>query len=248
MATIKTIYVFFVTGLVVFLYFIPAFIFSVLRLFGFKRFVRFCLYKLGQTWGRIIIALIGCPMTITGRENIPKEGGICFVSNHAGIFDIMLALAYAGRPFGFIAKKELLLLPGINLWIFLLGGFFIDRKNPRKALKTINKGINQIKQGGAMLIFPEGTRSKGRGIAPFHPGALKLATQSEALIVPMAITGSYDVFEKTGKVCAVPVQVSFLPVVKTSDLPPEDRKQLLAEKLHDLIAQVLETHKVSDVE
>jgi len=247
MGTIKTFLILFVTALVVFLYFIPAALFFILQILGFKRFVSFGFYKLGQTWAKLIIALIGCPMTVSGRENIPNGGGLCFVSNHAGIFDIMLALAYAGRPFGFVAKKELLFLPGINLWILLLGGLFIDRKRPKKALKTINNGIKRIKQGAAMLIFPEGTRSRGQGIAPFRSGSLKLATQSEALIVPMAISGSYDVFEKTGKVRAVPVYVSFLPVVNPAELPPEDRKQLLAEKLHDLIAGVLETHRVSAV-
>jgi len=247
MGTIKTFLILFVTALVVFLYFVPATLLFILRIFGFKRFVSFGLYILAQTWARLIIALIGCPMIVSGRENIPKGGGLCFVSNHAGILDIMLALAYAGRPFGFIAKQELLLLPGINLWILLLGGLFIDRKRPKKALKTINNGIKRLKQGAAMLIFPEGTRSRGQGIAPFRPGSLRLAAQSEALIVPMAITGSYDVFEKTGKVCVVPVHVSFLPVVNPAELPPEDRKQLLAEKLHDLIARVLETHKASVV-
>jgi 1-acyl-sn-glycerol-3-phosphate acyltransferase len=248
MSTIKTIIIFFFTGFVVIVYFIPGIPFFILWILGLKRFASYGLYYLGLIWGRFIIALIGCPMTVTGRENIPKEGGLCFVSNHTGIFDIMLALAYTGRPFGFIAKKELLFLPGINLWIWFLGGLFIDRKKPRNALKTINKGIKRIKKGGAMLIFPEGTRTRGKGIAPFHPGSLKLATQSEADIVPMAITGSYDIFEKTRTICPVPVFVSFLPVVKTSELPPEDRKQILADKLHDLIAEVLETHKASVVQ
>jgi len=240
MAFIKTVAVFFVTGLSLVAFVVPGTFFTITRLLGLKSFSAMGLYKLGQGWARLLIFLSGCPMTVTGRENIPKKGGLCFVSNHVGIFDIMLALAYAGRPFGFIAKKELLLVPGINMWISLLGGLFIDRNKPKSAIKTINKGIKRIKAGGAILIFPEGTRSRGGGIAPFRPGALKLASQSEALIVPMAITGSYDVFEKTHRVHAVPVSVAFLPVVNAAELPPQDRKQLLAEKLHGLIAQVLE--------
>jgi len=242
MGVIKTVAILFVTGLSLLCFIVPSIIFIIARLFGFKNFAAMGIYRLAQLWGRIIIVLSGCSMTVTGRENIPKKGGLCFVSNHVGVFDIMLALAYAGRPFGFIAKKELLLVPGINIWISLLGGFFIDRNKPKSAIKTINKGIKRIKAGAAMLIFPEGTRSRGGGIAPFRPGALKLASQSEALIVPMAITGSYDVFEKTGRVCAVPVSVTFLPVINAAELPPQDRKQLLAEKLHSLISQVLETH------
>jgi len=242
MALLKTVAVFFATGLSLVAFIVPGTFFIITRLFGLKSFAAMGLYRLAQAWARLLIILTGCSMTVTGREHIPKKGGLCFVSNHVGVFDIMLALAYADRPFGFIAKKELLLVPGINIWISILGGLFIDRKKPKSAIKTINKGINRIKAGGAMLIFPEGTRSRGGGIAPFRPGALKLASQSEALIVPMAITGSYDVFEKTRRVRAVPVSVSFLPVVNAAELPPQDRKQLLAEKLHGLITQVLETH------
>jgi 1-acyl-sn-glycerol-3-phosphate acyltransferase len=167
------------------------------------------------------------------------------VSNHVGIFDIILALAYAGRPFGFIAKKELAFIPGIDIWILLLGGLFIDRKRPRKAVKTIASGIKRIKAGGGMLIFPEGTRSRGRGLGAFLPGALKLATQSDACIIPLAITGSSEVFEKNYRVNAVPVYVSFLPPIQSSSLPPEYRKQLLSERIHAAIGVELERHSAA---
>ncbi|MCL1812673.1 MAG: 1-acyl-sn-glycerol-3-phosphate acyltransferase [Treponema sp.] len=239
MGLVKTIAIFIVTVFVLLIFIPVAIPFFILRLIGLNQSMDFFLYKLAQSWARIVIVITGCSMTVTGRENIPKEGGICFVSNHVGIFDVILAVAYSGRPFGFIAKKELLLVPGINLWIFLLGGFFIDRKKPRKALKTINQGIKRINAGGAMLIFPEGTRSRGSGIGPFLPGALKLATHSKALIIPMAISGSYDVFEKTYRVIASPVSITFLSPVNPAEMSPQDRKTLLAEKLRTSIAETL---------
>jgi 1-acyl-sn-glycerol-3-phosphate acyltransferase len=239
---IKTIVLFIITGFSMVLFTPAALVLLLVHFAGLKKIAAQALYRIAQTWARILIALTGCPMTVRGRENIPKRGPLCFVSNHVGIFDIILALAYAGRPFGFIAKKELLYLPGINLWIYLLGGLFINRGNPRNALKTINEGVRRIKGGNAMLIFPEGTRSRGRGPAPFHPGSLRLATQAGAPIVPVAITGSYDVFEKTRRVHAVPLSVSFLPPVDPAGMPPADRKRLLADQLHDSIVRTLETH------
>jgi 1-acyl-sn-glycerol-3-phosphate acyltransferase len=91
-----------------------------------------------------------------------------------------------------------------------------------------------------MLIFPEGHRSKGQGLLPFHPGSLKLATQAEAPVVPVAIAGSYDVFEKNYRLNSVPVGVSFGAPVPTAGLPPEDRKQRLADRIHSLIESMLE--------
>jgi 1-acyl-sn-glycerol-3-phosphate acyltransferase len=225
------------------LIFFPAgFLAFCFNLIGFKKSMHIVIYRIAQCWARLVIFLIGCPMNISGRENIPKKGGVCFVSNHVGIFDILLALGYAGRPFGFIAKKELLLVPGINIWIFMLGGLFLDRKKPKSAVKTINRGIERLKAGEGILVFPEGTRSRGGGIAPFHPGSLKLATQSGSLIVPMAITGSYDVFEKTYQVCSVPVYVSFLPPIDPSTLPLGERKKVLADQVHGVIEAELRNH------
>jgi 1-acyl-sn-glycerol-3-phosphate acyltransferase len=197
------------------------------------------MYQVAQGWARLLITLSGCKVTVRGRENIPLEGGMCFVSNHGSIFDILLILAYAGRPFGFIAKKELSYIPLLNMWIALLGGFFIDRKNVRKALRTIDKGIGRIRSGGAMIIFPEGHRSRGQGLLPFHPGSLKLATQAEAPIIPVAMAGSYDVFEKNYRLNSVPVGLSFGAPVPTAGLPPEDRKQRLADRMQSLIESML---------
>jgi len=187
-----------------------------------------------------MLAVLGCRMTVTGRENIPRKGGVCFVSNHAGFIDILVILAYTGRPFGFVAKQELMLAPILNIWIPMLGGRFIDRKNPRKALKTINAGVARIKSGGAMIIFPEGHRSRGRGLLPFRPGSFKLATQSEAVIVPVAITGTYDIFEKNYRVHSGPVSVTFCKTVNTADISASDRKQALSDQIYAIIKEELD--------
>jgi 1-acyl-sn-glycerol-3-phosphate acyltransferase len=238
LALIKTILIFFpVVGAVIFL--VPVGLLClIVSLLGLKKPVALFMYRVARGWARTVIALSGCKVTVQGRENIPQDGGMCFVSNHGSIFDILLILAYAGRPFGFMAKKELSYIPLLNMWIPLLGGFFIDRKNARKALRAIDKGIERIRAGGAMVIFPEGHRSQN--LLPFRPGSLKLATQAEAPIVPVALAGSYDVFEKNHRLNSVPVGVSFGAPIPTAGLPPEERKQRLAERTRALIGSMLE--------
>jgi len=215
---------------------LPAFILSFL---GLKQPMAWMIYRAAQVWAKLIIAITGCTMTVEGQEHVPLKGGVCLVSNHSGIFDIVLALAYIGRPFGFIAKRELALIPFLNLWVYILGGLFIDRKNIRKAIKTINYGIGKIQKGGGMLIFPEGTRSKGRGLLPFRSGAIKLATNSLTPIVPIAISGSYEVFEKEYRVNPTAVRVIFCPPIYTADMSPEDRRFKLVEQVRDSIGAAL---------
>ena len=215
-------------------------IFYFISFLGLKKLTTFLIYKIAQVWACIIVKCTGCTITIKGADNIHPTAPLCFISNHGSIFDIILLLAYSGRPVGFIAKKELIFIPFIDIWILLLGGLFIDRKNIRKAIKTIETGVRHIKEGCAMIIFPEGTRSRGKGLLPFRPGSLRLATQSNALIVPVAISGSYDVFEKYGRVKAARVTVQFGAPVDSASLPVTDRRQVLPEKIHKIIAQMLQ--------
>ncbi|GHV31878.1 1-acyl-sn-glycerol-3-phosphate acyltransferase [Spirochaetia bacterium] len=225
----RTIFSFFMGSLGAVIITPPAVLFFLLSFFGLKRPMAYLTYKLGQGWGLLVIAVTGCTCTVSGKEYIPRKGSFCLVANHNSILDIALLLAIVGRPFGFIAKKELAAVPVFNFWILFLGGLFIDRNNIRKAIGTINEGIRRIKSGGAMVVFPEGTRSKGRGMLPFKPGSLKLATKSGTPIVPVAISGTYEVFEKTGRVHAVPVSVYFAPPIATNDIPAEERGDLPAQ-------------------
>ncbi|MDR2102120.1 MAG: 1-acyl-sn-glycerol-3-phosphate acyltransferase [Treponema sp.] len=235
----KTIVVFAITGFTMIAAVPLGILAFILSYLGLRKPMSWVVYKIGQIWALALIKCTGCDLQVRGKEHIPPEGGVCFVSNHEGIFDIILALALIGRPFGFIAKKELLRIPFINMWISLLGGLFIDRKNVKKALAAINKGIRRLKGGRGILVFPEGTRSKGRGLLPFHSGSLKLATQAGVPIVPIAMKGGYNVFEKNYQVRAVPVRVVFLPPVDTADLSPEERKKILSDRIRGVIEEAL---------
>jgi 1-acyl-sn-glycerol-3-phosphate acyltransferase len=214
-------------------------VFAVMCLFGLFPLVKVLTYKLGKWWARIIIRLTGCTLDLRGTGNIPKFGGVCVVGNHSGIFDIALLLAYLDRPLSFIAKESFLWVPFLNFWIVMLGGHFIARSSPRRALKTMRKAQKSIEDGGAMIIFPEGTRSRGRGILPFKAGSLKMATASDIPILPVSIYGSYEVFEKTWLVQPVNVILHFHPLVQTAGVPHDERKQVLADRIRQIIVDDL---------
>jgi 1-acyl-sn-glycerol-3-phosphate acyltransferase len=217
---------------------VVVFVFSAI---GFGKPMSVLMYRVAQGWARFMLVCSGCKLSVTGRENIPRSGGVCFVSNHGSILDIVLLLAYAGRPIGFIAKKELAYIPFLNMWIHLIGGLFLDRRKVRSAVRTINRGVEKIKAGGALIIFPEGHRSRGQGLLPFRPGSLKLATQAAAPIVPVALVGSYDVFERHYRLCPGPVKVVFGSLIMTAGLSGDDRRQVLADRIRDVIASSQES-------
>jgi 1-acyl-sn-glycerol-3-phosphate acyltransferase len=218
---------------------------AVLKIIGLNRLSITLMHRVVYYGAQFIAFSVGCKMRSTDHENISalaesgKTGGFCFVCNHTGIFDIVLIFATLGLPFGFIAKKELIMVPMINMWILFLGGIFLDRKNPRKALKTINNGSEKIKKGHSMLIFPEGTRSRGRGLLPFKSGSFKMAVDANATIVPIAITGGYEVFEKTGLIQARTVYISFGKAIETSAISGEHKRQTVCNMAYNAIAEML---------
>lgn len=198
-----------------------------LRLIGLKAASDRFMQRVGLIWARLVMAATGSTLEAHGLENIPLTGGVCFVGNHPGDFDILITLALIDRPFGFTAKKEALFFPFIGLYVWLLGGVFIDRKSARNALKAIETGAERIRKGGAMIIFPEGTRNRGKGFLPFRPGAFKLATMADSPIVPVSITGSHKVWEEYLRIRGAAVRVVFGEPIPTAGLKGDERRALV---------------------
>ncbi|MGM7682352.1 lysophospholipid acyltransferase family protein [Cytobacillus sp. Hm23] len=146
-------------------------------------------------WSRTLVNLTGSKINVKGKENIPDNQPVLFVSNHQGNFDIPILLGFLDRKMGFISKLEIKKYPIISHWMSMMRCVFMDRKNIRQSVKAINLGINNIKEGHSLVIFPEGTRSKGNAIGEFKPGSFKLATKSGVPIVPVTINGSYKIME-----------------------------------------------------
>ena len=176
------------------------------------------------------IRLGGCDYSVRGTENIP-EGPALFAGNHQGNFDVGLILSALGGYKIPVAKIEAKRVPLANLWMTLLHVIFIDRKDPRQSAECMNLAAEHLKNGQSVVIFPEGTRSKGPQMGEFKPGALKPALKAGVPVVPFAINGTYKCFEEPGKLTKAPVTITILPPVY-----PEE-----GEKTRSLAARVQQT-------
>ncbi len=147
-------------------------------------------------WAQNLVKITKSTVEVIGAENVPEEGNVVFVANHQSNFDTPLFLGYIPRAKGFIAKKETDNLPVVSNWMKFINCVFIDRDNPREAIKAILKGAKIVKSGYALVIFPEGTRSADGSLDEFKPGSLKLAVKGGAKIIPVTIDGSIDIMKK----------------------------------------------------
>ena len=144
---------------------------------------------------RVIRRIGGVKTTVIGFENIPKDEPVLFVGNHNSYFDIIIAYSMLPRRTGFVSKKELEKVPILHRWMKLLYCLFLDRDNVKEGLKTILQGIEYVKSGISITIFPEGTRSTTGEIAPFKEGSLKFAEKTGCKIIPVVQNNTRQIFE-----------------------------------------------------
>lgn len=133
------------------------------------------------------------------KENIPKSNSIILAGNHTSVLDPLLLMSCTKRVIRFLAKKEL--NKGIiTTWFFKNVGIIpVDRskKNP----EVIKEACDYLNNKEIIGIFPEGTINKTKDIImPFKYGAVKMAKETNSMILPFAISGKYKLFRKSVKI------------------------------------------------
>ena len=196
-------------------------------------------WRFARRWGRLMILGSGSRVEMIGKENLPP-GPVVVMGNHQSAFDIMLMLGYIEKPLAFIAKQETARYPIVSSWMRHLGCLFLDRQDARQAVKVIAQGVELLKNGASMVIFPEGTRSRGDSLLPFKKGSLKLALRSQVPIVPVSISGTYMIFEANNKrVTPAKVRLVIHPPVPTDGSAGDDSASLSEEVRQHIIRGIV---------
>ena len=157
--------------------------------------------KACQIWSSYIVDKLKIDFRVINPENLPKEGPVVFISNHQSYADILSFLYnIKNHQVAFIAKDSLEKIPIFGKWILRIRGLYIHRGDARASLKIINEGVDYLKQGFSLVIFPEGTRSRSSKLGEFKPGSFKLATKARVPVVPVTLNGGYRTYEERGAV------------------------------------------------
>lgn len=163
-----------------------------------KRFKGEIAYRLLTPIMRVLFRFYYHPKIIN-QEAIPKKGPILIVGNHKHIYDQCLTILATKRVIHYLAKKEY--FEGKVAWFFkLVGCIPIDRSKKNK--ESTDYAIEILNQGGAIGLFPEGTRNKTKDqlLLPFKMGTVSMAYKTNDTIIPFAITGDYQFRSKNLKI------------------------------------------------
>ncbi len=178
---------------------------------------------------RLILKVSGVQVTVEGRENIPQDQAVLYVGNHRSYFDILVGYTTVPGLTGFVAKKEMLRYPLLKDWMVDVQCLFLDRKNIKEGLKTILEGVDKVRRGISIWIFPEGTRNRNvelSDLLPFRDGSLKIAEKSGCAVIPVAMAGNADIFENhMPKIRKTKVTIRYGKPVYLKELPPEFRRK-----------------------
>ncbi len=187
----------------------------------------------------VILFLTGVDVTVLGEENVPKDEAVLYVANHRSYFDILLTYVRVPGITGYISKIEVERIPLLRNWMNNLHCLFLDRKDIKQGLKTILTGIEKLKSGISIFIFPEGTRNKENNtFLPFHGGSFKLAEKSGCPIVPIALNNVADIFEDhSPKIKKTHVVIEYGKPIYPGQLDKETKKNLagyVADQIKDM--------------
>lgn len=192
-----------------YMFFIATFIMGsalILVLMIFKVPRRRAAAAVSRSWAKALVKIAGIKVIVRGFENLDFEGPKVLISNHQGNFDIPIFMSVLPVNFRFLVKKELFAIPIFSWVLNSRGDIPIDRKKAARASKTIKTLAQSLKVDDPILIFPEGTRSADGKVADFKRGGVMLASESGAKIVPIGISGSFNI-QKKGRIMIYPATV-----------------------------------------
>ncbi|MCB1056685.1 MAG: 1-acyl-sn-glycerol-3-phosphate acyltransferase [Acidobacteria bacterium] len=180
-----------------------------------------------RLWSRWWLAASGVRVRRTPPPRLP--GGI-YLANHASWYDIPSLIVSIPGNIRFLAKRTLFQIP-IFGWALRAGGFIpVDRQDKSRAKESFQAGIDELRRGGSLVLFPEGTRSRDGRVHTFQRGGFLLALKSGLPIVPVGVEGTYRVLPRTTlRVRPRPVTVHFGAAVDPADYGLRGRRRLISE-------------------
>ena len=184
-----------------------------------KRMWLFPLAKWGaKTWLRAC----GATVKVKGLENVDPNRSYVFASNHRSYLDTATLFFYAGQKMGLVAKRELLKVPVLGQGMNFVNIIAIDRSNPERAMRSMEKARQVMDDGYSFGLFVEGTRGMPGELLPFKKGAFHLAFQTGSPIIPVAIKNTdWMMGKRTGVAYAGEIEMVILPPIETTGLDPD---------------------------
>jgi 1-acyl-sn-glycerol-3-phosphate acyltransferase len=149
-------------------------------------------HHIARLWARGGIFVSGSRLTVRGAENLHKHPVAVYAANHTSYMDTPVIFATLPFQFRILAKKELWPIPFIGWHLNRSGQIPIDTVNTHATLSSLGAGVRALRSGMPLFVFPEGGRTPTGELQPFLAGAAYLALRAQVPLIPIALSGVYD--------------------------------------------------------
>lgn len=181
-------------------------------------------FTFGRYFGRMS-KVFGIKLELRVPEDAYSRGQHVYVANHQNNWDLFTVSSAVTPKVVTVGKKSLAWMPLFGQLYWLTGNILIDRANRSKAVGTIDQVVDNLKGSDVSVwMFPEGTRSRGRGLLPFKTGAFHAAIGANVPVVPIVCSSTDDI--KLNRWNNGVVIVEVMPPVSTDGLTKEDVRTL----------------------
>src|SRR5579871_1834470 len=202
-------------------------------------YVRLFLWTLIHTLYRI---------KVLGRENVPKEGGALFVSNHMSFVDVLLLIASTDRPIRFLMFKAFYDLPWLKPFARMTGAIPISSElRPRDMIRSLRTASDALRNGEIVCIFAEGQITRTGQLLPFRRGLERIMKGVEVPIVPVnldGVWGSIFSFERGRFLWKMPRRIPYPVTVSFGrPMPPDTSAIAVRAQVQELQAEAFAQRK-----
>ncbi|WP_447978720.1 lysophospholipid acyltransferase family protein [Candidatus Nitrospira bockiana] len=179
-----------------------------------------------------------------GEEQIPRHGGLLIAANHASFLDIPFLGCGIPRRVAFLGRQDLFPFPGFR-WVFRWLGW-IPIRHDRLDRTGFGTAIDLIKNGHAVVIYPEGTRTKTGRLGPGKPGVGMIVAETGCPVVPAYIFGTYEALPMdSARIRCHPIGVSFgKPLEFHGELERLPRKEFYRHVSRSVMERIAELGRV----
>ena len=187
-------------------------------------------------WFNQLHKLLGLQLVQRGLEKAPTPNKSVYISNHQNVYDFVTSPGMLRPRTVSLGKKELVWVPFFGQLYWITGNILINRQDKSKARDTIKQVAEAIHQRDlSVWAYPEGTRSKGRGLLPFKTGAFRMAIEAGVPITPMVVSSMHNKIDLGRRNNGI-VICEMLDPIDVSDYRLSDARHL-AQHCHDIMSK-----------
>src|ERR1035437_8308719 len=149
-------------------------------------------HRIARFWARVCVRATGSKLRVLGAEHLRMHPATVYASNLTSYMDTPVIFAALPFQFRILVRKVLWPIPFIGWYLNRSKQIPIDTNNPRATLSSLGAGVKALRGGMALFVFPEGGRTLNGALKPFLSGAAYLAIRAQVPLVPMALSGVYE--------------------------------------------------------